>query len=143
MPQGVTPKSVTTQQDDIDREHNCPNTNSKSIWKPERFPNVVGQNQNKNEREIEKITMHVLHDEWKGTFAPIMLARFPDGACRRVGPKRFVVRAPIVIAGDPKSPWRPKDKECGRENEPAWPPIRFRPKPAVGRIAENFRGIKW
>ena len=116
MAQGMTTKSVTTEQDDIDREHNCPNTNSKSIWKPERFPNVVGQNQNKDDREIEKIAMHILHDEGKGTLAPITLARFTDGARRGVGPKRFVVRASIVIAGDAKSPWRPKDKECGREN---------------------------
>src|SRR4029453_10173505 len=100
----MTTKSVTTEQDDIDREHNCPNTNSKSIWEPERFPNVVGQNQNEDDREIEKIAMDILHDEWERTFAPVALARFTDSACRGVGPKSFVVRAPIVIAGDAKSP---------------------------------------
>ena len=84
------------------------------------------------EREIEKIAMHVLHDERKGTLAEIRLARFADGAGRRIGPERFVVGAAIVITGEPESARRPKNQKRRRKQQPARPPSGFGPNQLCG-----------
>src|SRR5260370_5666158 len=109
MTQRVTAKSVTTQQDDINREHNRADADSKSIIEPERFPNVVAQNQNKNECEIQKIAMHVLHDERERALAPITLARLTDRTRRWIRPECFIISAAIIITGQSKSARRPQN----------------------------------
>ena len=109
MPQRVTAKRIAPEQNDVNCKHDGPNTNSKSIWKPRRLPNVDGEHDQKKHREIEKISMHILHDEREGSFAPIGLARLAHGAGRRVGPERFVVRATIVVTSQAKSPRSPEN----------------------------------
>src|SRR6266581_8588102 len=74
--------------------------------------------------------------------ATIRFARFAHSAGRRVRPERFVISAPIVVAGEPESARRPENQQRGRKRHPAGPPARFRAKPTVGGIAEKFRGIK-
>src|SRR5207302_7154631 len=105
-----TTKSITAEENDVDREDDGADTDAKSIVEPECFPNVVAQNQNEDEREIKKVTMHILHDERERALAPICVARFANGACRRVCPKRFVISASIIITGQPKSARRPKNQ---------------------------------
>ena len=73
------------------------------------FPNVIRQDQNEQERQIEKIAMHVLHDERERTLAPVALTRLTYSACRRIGPERFVVSATIIITGEPEATRRPKN----------------------------------
>src|SRR5437764_11177660 len=113
MAERVTTKSVTAEQDDVNREHDCADADSERtaaghrLVEPERFPNVVAQDQNENEREIQKIAVHVLHDERERAFAKIRFAWLTDSAGRRIGPERFVVRTAIVITGQPKSARRP------------------------------------
>src|SRR5712692_2067090 len=103
MSQRVTTECVTTEQDDVDREHNRANAKTERtpaaryIDKPERFPNIIGQDQNEKQREIKKIAVNVLHDEREGTFAEISFARFAHRACRWISPERFVVSAAVVI----------------------------------------------
>src|SRR5438045_1781265 len=122
MPQRMTTKSVATEQDDVNREDDCANADSESTVEPERFPNIVAQDQNENEREIQKIAMHVLHDERKRALAPITFPRFADGARRRVSPERFVIRASIIITGQPKTARRPQNQQRRRKNTPIRPP---------------------
>ena len=55
--------------------------------------------------------MHILHDEREGTFAEIGFARFADGAGRRIGPERFVIRAAVIIAGETKTARRPQNQQ--------------------------------
>ena len=62
MPQRMAAKSVAAEQNDVDREHDRANADAKSMIKPDRLPNIIAQDQNENEREVEKITMHILHD---------------------------------------------------------------------------------
>ena len=38
MAQRMTANGVATEQDDVEREHNCANANAESVSKPERFP---------------------------------------------------------------------------------------------------------
>src|SRR6266480_8084646 len=103
MTQRVTAKYVTTEQNDVDCEHNRADADSESIVEPECFPNVVAQNQNENECEIQKIAVHVLHDERERTLAEICFARLAHRARGRVRPECFVVRAAIIITGQPES----------------------------------------
>ena len=42
MPQRMATKSIAGKQHDIERQHNCADSNPKSIWKPQRLPNIVG-----------------------------------------------------------------------------------------------------
>src|ERR1700757_434979 len=63
MTERVTAKRIAAEQNDVNCKHDGANTNSKSIWKPRRFPNVDGEHDQKKHREIEKISMHILHNE--------------------------------------------------------------------------------
>ena len=53
--------------------------------------------------------MHVLHDQWERTLAPVALARLTYSAGRRIGPERFVVSATIIITGEPEATRCPKN----------------------------------
>ena len=109
-------KGVTGKQHDVDRENGGAHTDAErtfsggGIDKPKGFPDIVGQNPKEEESKIEKITVHILHDERERTFTPITLARLTDGARGRIGPERFVVRSAVVIAGDPKASRRPENQ---------------------------------
>ena len=71
MPQGMTSKRITAKQVHVDGQHDGADANAERAFarrwidKPERFPNVIRKDQNEDERQIEKITVHVLHDEWE------------------------------------------------------------------------------
>src|SRR5438093_6552648 len=86
--------------------------------------------------------MHILHYERERSFAPVAFARLTDSTRRRISPECFVICAAVVVTGDTKSRGRPQNQQSRRENEPAGPPARFRSKPTVWRIAENFGRIK-
>src|SRR2546423_1136536 len=127
----MTTKSVATEQHNVDCENNCADTQAESAIEPERFPNVVTQDENKNEREIQKIAVHVLHDQRKGALTEISFARLANGAGGRIRPERLVIGASIIIAGQPEPARRPKNQKCRRKNQPPRPPTGFRSEPAV------------
>jgi len=116
MPERVTTKSITRKQDEIDCQHDGADANSKPVRKPQRFPDIVRQNQQKEEREVEKVAMNVLHDQWERTLAPIAFSRLAHCACWRIRPKCLVIGAAIIIAGQPKSTRRPKNQQRGGED---------------------------
>ena len=105
----MTTKCIPAEENDVNREHDCAHADPESMVEPESFPNVVTQNQDENEREIQEIAMHVLHDERKRALTEIGFARFTNRAGGRVRPESFVIRAAIVIAGQPKSARRPQN----------------------------------
>ena len=105
----MTTKCIPAEKNDVNREHDCAHADPESMVEPERFPNVVAQDQNENEREIQEIAMHVLHDERERALAEIRFARLTDSAGGRVRPESFVIRAAIVITGQPKSARRPQN----------------------------------
>ena len=69
MPQRMASKCVPAQQNNVDSEHDRSNANAERTFagrwidKPEPLPNVIRQDQNEQERDVEKIAVHVLHDE--------------------------------------------------------------------------------
>src|SRR5438874_11813522 len=134
MSERMAAKGVAAKQNDVNSQHNRAETDTKGsstgrIDKPKCLPNVDGKNHYKNQREIKKIAMNVLHDKREGTFAQISLAWLAHRTGRRVGPEGCVVGAPVIIAGYQKPVWRPLNQERGREEKPARPPARFGPRP--------------
>src|ERR1700736_5136516 len=120
MTERVTTERVTAEQDDVQSENDRTDSNTERgfaarIPKPERLPNVDRKDDNKNQRNIKEVAMNVLHDEREGTLSQIRRTRLTDRAGGRIGPKRFVVRAAIVITGKAKPPGRPKNEQRGRE----------------------------
>src|SRR5262249_46298041 len=110
MPQRMTTKSITRQEYDVDCQYDCADANSKSVREPQRLPDVVGWNQNKQEAEVKKVGTNILHDERKRTLAPIAFTWLADSAFGRISPERLVVGAAIIITCDPESAWRPKNE---------------------------------
>ena len=84
---------------------------TRRFGEPHRFPHVVRENENEQQREVKEIAMNVLHDEWKGIFAQISLSRLADSAGGWVGPKCFVVSAAVVVTGEPKTRRRPQNQK--------------------------------
>src|ERR1700744_5887370 len=95
---------------------------------PKRTPGVVKQYQNKDQREIQKIAVNILQDKRKRGFAWIPDAGFTNGARGPISPERFIIRAPIIITGEPKAGRRPKHQESRRKQKPGRPPTRLRPE---------------
>src|SRR5262245_22077501 len=99
MPKRMTTESVPTKLHHVCPEHNCsqPHTIAprarNRIGKPQRAPDIKGQKPKKNEGQVKKVTMHILHNERKIALAQIALARFAHRAGQRIGPKRLVIRA--------------------------------------------------
>jgi hypothetical protein len=65
--------------------------------------------------------MHVLEDERKRILAAVRVSRLSHGTVGRIGPERLVVRAPVVVAGEPEAGRRPEDEERRREREKPGP----------------------
>src|SRR5436305_3789086 len=112
------------------------------IDKPKRFPNIVSEHHDEEERDVHEIAVDILHDQRKRTLAEISFPGLADGAGWRVRPERFVIRASIIIAGQPKSARRPQNQERRRIVDPTRPPAWRAFDPGVGRVAENLRRIK-
>src|SRR5438105_15806719 len=78
---------------------------------------VVAQDENKDQREIEKVSVNVLQNEREPAFAPIGFARLTDGAVGWILPERFVIRAAVVVTREAKSAGRPQDQQRGRDGK--------------------------
>src|SRR5215472_3884994 len=98
------------------------------------------QQKKKHHCKIEKIAVNILQNQGKGALAEIRLAGFPDRAGRRVGPKRLVICAAIVITGQAESARRPQNKH--RRSNPRRDPPGSHAKPRLHGIPKQFRRIK-
>src|SRR5688500_8778806 len=130
-------ESVATEKHDVHCQDQRAEANAKvclpgrRINKPHGFPNVVREQNQKQERNVKEVAMDVLHHEWKRTFAEISLPRLANSAGRRVSPETLVVSAAIIIAGQPEQAGRPENQERGRERQPVRPPAGLRTEDAV------------
>src|SRR5579871_426546 len=137
----VASEGVAAQQDHVDEKNYRTEAYAEVTIEPHREPNIVGEQDQEEDGEIQKIAMDVLNDEREGALAEIFFARLTDGASGRIGPERFVVGAAIVVAGEAESAWGPEDEHRasykGREpgGEDAEPGI-------FARGSEKFGGIK-
>ena len=74
----------------------------------------------------------------------IALARLADGAGGRIGPERLVVRAAVVVAGEPEAAGHPQDQQRRRERAEtaATTPGFGRRTSACGDVAEEQRRVE-
>ena len=88
---------------------------TRTVAEPHRFPCVVGEDEDEQQREIKEVAVNVLHDQGKRVFAGISFSRLADGARRRVGPKRFIIGATIIVTRQAKAGRCPEDQKRGRK----------------------------
>src|SRR5690242_8739257 len=79
--------------------------------------------------------MDVLNEERPGILAPVAFARFANGAVERVGPKRLVIGAAIIIASHAKADGNAENQKRRGERQPAGPPAR------TAALAENHVAV--
>src|ERR1051325_11357928 len=107
MPQAVTAECVAAQQDHVDRKDKSADSDAEmfraALAEPERFVNVVCQNEKKQNRQVHKIPVDILKYQREFALAPISAARFAYGTRWRIGPKRFVIGSAVVITRKTKS----------------------------------------
>src|SRR5437868_13039503 len=101
MAHGMTAERITAQHDDVDGQHqradaNAEDSPTRRVCEPQCFVDIVRQDDEENQRQVEKEAVDVLHDERKRTLAEITLAWFADSARRWIGPEGFVICATIV-----------------------------------------------
>src|SRR5690242_17375388 len=80
MPQRVAAESIAAEHDEIEREHDGSHADSELSVEPQRFPKIVRQDHQEQQREVKEVAMDVLDDERKRSLAQIFLARLADGA---------------------------------------------------------------
>ena len=94
----MTAQRVAAQQENI-QHHDKRADADAEMFRAERVREnhrlhcVVAEQQDKSNRDIEKIAVNILDDERERFFTEKGFARFADGAVDRVGPERLVIRA--------------------------------------------------
>ena len=77
---------IAGQKSHIKRQHKGSDANAEGdfrrchVGEPHRLPDIVREENQKDQREVKEVTMDVLHDQRKGVFAAINFARFSDRA---------------------------------------------------------------
>src|SRR5205085_10394903 len=142
-PKGMTAEGVAAEEHQVRRQHACTDSDAELATpigqrEPERLPYIRREDDEEEQRDVHEIAMDVLHDQRERALAEIRLARLANGAVRRIGPERLVVRAAIVIARHPEQPGKRQDQQRRREYEPRRPPPRLRAQERVRRAAEQL-----
>ncbi len=112
----MTTERITAEKKDICRQNYRADTDAEGtnirrrVGEPKRIPDIVNEKDDKNQREVKKITMNVLQNKRKLSLAEIMRARLADGTRGRVCPERFVIRAAIVITSETKTRRSPENQ---------------------------------
>src|SRR5687768_9651542 len=119
--QRMARERVERKQNDVGEQDQRTDTNPESAVEPERVNRVVPENDQKNKRDVEKVTMQVLQDQWKcGLAAITMRTTLADCACRRIEKESTVVSFAVVVTGCAEAEWTTKDEQRRRERPPAW-----------------------
>src|SRR5271170_5637883 len=113
----MTAEGVESEENRVQNQHQGADTEAemplaRCVGKPQRFPRVMRQQQNEQCRQVKKVTVDILQDQRKITFAQELFARLAHRTVDRIGPKRLVVSPAIVVAGKTKPARRPQNKKC-------------------------------
>jgi hypothetical protein len=120
MPQRVAGEGVSREKDDVHEHDQSAKADAEFATEIEGSEDVIPEKTQENDGEIEKITMNILQDEGKRSFATIVFAdrRLADGAGRWIEKEGAIVGFAIVIAGGAKTERRAEDEEGGRKLPP-------------------------
>src|SRR2546428_12606042 len=117
MPERVAAERVSAEEDHVRGQDQRADADAES-GEPHRLPDVVREDREERDGEVEEEAVHVLQYERHRALAAVGLSRLAHRAGGRVGPERFVVRAPVVIAGQPEATRRPEDENGGGGSGP-------------------------
>jgi cytosine/adenosine deaminase-related metal-dependent hydrolase len=73
MAQRMAAQGVTTEQRDIREQDESANADAEVTIEPAGLPDVMREQQKKNQREIQKVAVDILEDQREGALAPIGL----------------------------------------------------------------------
>jgi len=68
---GIARDTKNRQQRGIDKEHDRTNSQAEPVGEPKRIEDIPPEKSQDNQREIEKVTMHILEQERKACLAAI------------------------------------------------------------------------
>src|SRR5579859_5355005 len=138
MPECVTPKHVSSQEDDIDYQHQGSDPDAEAVRKEEGPHRIICEKSPHNVGESQEVAVKILQDEGKTQFAKIALARLAHRACRGVRPERLVIGAAVVIASQAEQSGYPKNQQSRREGKETGVPAWFWPEHRMRRTAEKL-----
>ena len=105
MAQGMTAESIAAEEEHVEAQDDRPQANAEArfagsgISKPHAPVGIVGQEEEKADRDVEEVAMDVLDNQRQGIFAEITFPWLADSAGWRVCPEGLVVGAAVVVAG--------------------------------------------
>src|SRR5882762_224505 len=103
MSQGMARQRISRQQNNIDKQYQRAQAHAEFPVKIEREKNVLPQEDQEQNREVQKIAMNVLQNEWKSRLTFVISFPFAHRASRRILKKRAIVCFSVVIAGRAKA----------------------------------------
>src|SRR6185437_1720597 len=110
----VTRKSVEREHDDVHAHDDRAEADTKVAIPVVGDDGVVPEEDKEQNRKIKEITVNVLKDKGKPSFAPVFSFRgLPDRASRRIEKKSAVIRFAVVVARGTKTEWSPEDEQRG------------------------------
>jgi hypothetical protein len=133
---------VTAEKNNVHHQDEASHPNPEAVGKTKGHDCVIKQKSPNQVGEAQKVTMEILHDQGEASLAQIRLAWFTDCARRRIGPERLVIRAPVVVTGEPEEARDPKDEKRGREVQKTGIPGWFGTEQCVRRGPEEFGRIE-
>ena len=142
VPEGMAAEYISAEKDNIQDQDEASDADPEAVRETKTDDCVIDQKCPYQVGETQKVAMEILHDQGKASFAEIGLARLTYRARRRVGPKRLVVGAAVVVTGEAKEARYPQDKKRRRKVHKIRIPRRLGTEEGVGRGAEEFRRIE-
>ena len=140
----VAAEYISAEKHNVHHQDEASDADAEAVGETEGHDCVVDQKGPHQVGEPQKVAMEILQDQRKASFAEIGLARLADGARRRIGPERFVVRAAVVVTGEPEEAGYPKNEKRRRKRQKARIPMRLGAEERVRanrrRARENRKG---
>src|SRR5262249_29618837 len=120
MTQRMTAKEIRDQEDAVDGKYDRADADAergasrRRISEPERLPHVGVQNGQHTERQKQRVPVEVLKDERERVFTEVARSWLSHRTRRWISPEGLVVRAAIVITGQPEQTRDRENQECRR-----------------------------
>src|SRR5881296_2334595 len=99
----------------VDQQHERADPDADAAPEARPLEHVAPEEEEIDERDVERIAVQVLEDEGEGGLAAVAVpARLAHRARRRIEEVRAVVGLAVVVAGGAKEDWREEDQERRR-----------------------------
>jgi len=117
MSERVAAESIATEKNYVHHQNDGAESDTEilaagiSVEEPHCLIRVGREDNQKNQRRVEEVSMNVLNHQRQKSLAAITVTRFADSAIRRIRPEALVVRSSIVVAGESEAGRKRQDQE--------------------------------